>query len=186
MAGTSFSTIDKFPPKLNILVIDTDPEALELIEKKCKEKSHQVVKCSESSRAVDVLLKKEIDIHLILMELHMPMMNGFAFLQFLNKEEFDIPFVMMSMDFTWFSMTKAFQLGAMEYFMKPLDERLDLLQPFLRHYCARRNNLKDDETSDEEAKVDDILDKKDDILDKKDDTLDKKDDTLDKKDGTLV
>ncbi|KAG2410403.1 Two-component response regulator [Vigna angularis] len=181
MAGTSSSEIHiaEFPPNLNVLVIDTDPGALEVIEKSCKENSHQVVICSESSRAVDVLLKKEIDIRLIIMELHMPMMDGYEFLQFLNKEEIDIPFVMMSEDSTWFSMTKAFHLGAIYYFLKPFnnDKRLDLWAPLLRHYYDRLNK-KDDETSDGsefasdgesdgEAEADDTLHKKDDTLIKK-------------------
>ncbi|KOM28706.1 hypothetical protein LR48_Vigan564s001600 [Vigna angularis] len=166
MAGTSSSAIHiaEFPPNLNVLVIDTDPDpgALEVIEKSCKENSHQ-----------------EIDIRLIIMELHMPMMDGYEFLQFLNKEEIDIPFVMMSEDSTWFSMSKAFHLGAIHYFLKPFnnDKRLDLWAPLLKHYYDRRN-LKDDETSDGsefasdresdgEAEADDTLHKKDDTLLKK-------------------
>ncbi|XP_014510609.1 two-component response regulator ARR14-like isoform X2 [Vigna radiata var. radiata] len=174
MDGTSSSVIDfaDIPLNLNVLVIDTDPEALEFIKKSCEENirckdiSHQAVICFESSMAVEVLLKKEIDIHLIVMELHMPMMNGYEFMQFLDEEGFDIPF--------------AFELGAIEYFFKPFrgrDHLLDLWSPFLKHYIARRKE--DDETSDGEAKADDTLHKKDDdvTLHEKDDTLHEKDDT---------
>ncbi|WVZ23162.1 hypothetical protein V8G54_001706 [Vigna mungo] len=157
MAGTSSSAIDfsEFPSNLNVLVIDTDPGDLEFIEKsckenfRCKEKSHKAVICSESSMAMDVLLNEEIDIHLIVMELHMPMMNDFEFLQFLDEEGFDIAF--------------AFQLGAIHYFMKPFHDLLDLWGPFLRHYYDMLRNL-DDETSDGEGKANDTLNKKDDAL----------------------
>ncbi|WVZ26468.1 hypothetical protein V8G54_005012 [Vigna mungo] len=184
MDGTSSSGINippDIPLSLNVLVIDTDPEALEFIKKSCEENirckdiSHQAIICFESSMAVEVLLKKEIDIHLIVMELHMPMLNGYEFMQFLDEEGFDIPFVMMSSKydgFPWSSVEKAFELGAIEYFFKPFrgrDHLLDLWSPFLKHYIARRKEdetsdgeAKDDETSDGEAKADDTLHKKDD------------------------
>ncbi|WVZ23554.1 hypothetical protein V8G54_002098 [Vigna mungo] len=182
MDGTSSSVIDfpDIPLNLNVLVIDTDPEDLEFIKKSCEENirckdiSHQAVICSESSMAVEVLLKKEIDIHLIVMELHMPMMNGYEFMQFLYEEGFDIPFVMMSSKsdgIPFSSMEMAFKLGAIEYFFKPFrgrDQLLDLWSPFLKHYIARRKE--DEETSDGEAKADDTLHEKDDTLHEKDDT----------------
>ncbi|WVZ21848.1 hypothetical protein V8G54_000392 [Vigna mungo] len=163
MAGTSSSAIDipEFPSSLNVLVIDTDSGVLEFMEKSCKEKSHQAVICSESSMAVDVLRKEEIEIHLIVMERNMPMMNGFEFLQFLDEEGFDIAFVMMSDDITRSSMRKAFQFGAIHYFIKPFGDRLlDMWPPFLKHYYDRRH-LEDDETGDGEAKANDTLHKKD-------------------------
>ncbi|XP_014507422.1 two-component response regulator ARR14 [Vigna radiata var. radiata] len=183
MAGTSSSEIDipEFPSSLNVLVIDTDSGVLEYMEKSCKEKSHKAVICFESSMAVEVLRKEEIEIHMIVMELNMPMMNGFEFLQFLDEEGFDIAFVMMSDDFTLSTMTKAFQLGAIFYFIKPFGDRLlDLWPPFLKHYYDRRH-LEDDETGDGEAKADED-DETGDGEAKADDTLHKKDDTFHKKD----
>ncbi|KAG2410407.1 uncharacterized protein HKW66_Vig0010720 [Vigna angularis] len=96
------------------------------------------------------------------------------------NEEYWIPVPgLMSEDSTWFSMSKAFHLGAIHYFLKPFnnDKRLDLWAPLLKHYYDRRN-LKDDETSDGsefasdresdgEAEADDTLHKKDDTLLKK-------------------
>ncbi|XP_014523805.1 two-component response regulator ARR14-like [Vigna radiata var. radiata] len=184
MDGTSSSRINvplDIPLSLNVLVIDTDPEALEFIKKSCKENDrckeipHQAIICSESSMAVDVLENSVLDIDLIVMELHMPKMNGYEFLQYLHENGFDIPFVMMlskSDGFPWSSLEKAVKLGAIDYFFKPFSgpRLLDLWSPFLKHYMARRK----------EAKADDTLHEKDDTLHEKDDT----DDTLHEKDDT--
>ncbi|XP_047158044.1 two-component response regulator ARR14-like [Vigna umbellata] len=179
MAGSFSSSIEKpeFPSNLNILAIDTDLKVLEFIEKSCNENSHQVKICSESSSAVDLLLKKEIDFHLIFMELHMPMMDGYEFLRFLDKEVIDVAFVMMSEDDTDLSHKKAFKLGACDYWVKPfleyafLFERRHLCSPMMQHHFhfrrIRKNidSLEDDEisetsyssefSSEEEAEADD-------------------------------
>ncbi|BAT72755.1 hypothetical protein LR48_Vigan325s000200 [Vigna angularis] len=161
MAGSSSSSIEmpKFPSNLNVLAIDTDLKVLKFIEKSCNENSHQVKICSESSSAVDLLLKKEIDFHLIIMELHMPIMDGFGFLRFLKKEVIDVPFIMMSEDDTDLSHKKAFKLGACDYWVKPfleyafLFERKHLCSPMMRHHFHFRrirkiDSLEDDEISD--------------------------------------
>ncbi|WVZ26105.1 hypothetical protein V8G54_004649 [Vigna mungo] len=175
MAGSYSSSIDmpELPPNFNILVIDIDCKVLELIEKSCNENSHQVTTCSKSLSAVDLLLKKEIDFHLIIMELHMPTMDGFGFLHFLNKEVIDVPFIMMSEDNSAPSQQKALTLGACNYWVKPfLDykyifERKRLRSPIIRHHFhfrrIRKNidSLEDDEisetsySSDGEAEADD-------------------------------
>ncbi|XP_014505888.1 two-component response regulator ARR2 [Vigna radiata var. radiata] len=161
MTGSSSSSneIPEFPPNFNILAIDTDHKVLEFIEKSCNENSHKATKCSESSSAVDLLLKKEIDFHLIIMELHMPKMDGFGFLRFLNKEVIDVPFIMMSEDNSDLSQQKALTLGACNYWVKPflqytyLFERKRLCSPMMRHHVhfrrIRKNidSLEDDEIS---------------------------------------
>ncbi|XP_047173612.1 two-component response regulator ARR14-like [Vigna umbellata] len=160
MAGSS-SSIDmpEFPSNFNVLAIDTDLRVLEFIDKSCNDNSHKVKICSESSSAVDFLLEKEIDFHLIIMELHMPMMDGYEFLHFLDKEVIDVPFIMMSEDRTPLSQEKAFNLGACDYWVKPifeygfLFENKHLWSPMFRHHfhCRRiRKNidsLEDDEIS---------------------------------------
>ncbi|WVZ24685.1 hypothetical protein V8G54_003233 [Vigna mungo] len=175
MAGSSSSSIDmpKLPPNFNILVIDTDCKVLELIEKSCNENSHQVTTCSKSLSAVDLLLKKEIDFHLIIMELHMPTMDGFGFLHFLNKEVIDVPFIMMSEDNSHPSQEKAITLGVCHYWVKPFldytymfERNLLSLSMIRHHFHCRRikkniDSLEDDEisetsySSDGEAEADD-------------------------------
>ncbi|KOM57794.1 hypothetical protein LR48_Vigan11g082700 [Vigna angularis] len=108
----------------------------------------------------------------------MPMMDGYEFQQFLKKEVIDIPFVMMSVDYTSFSMTKALQLGACNYLQKPFDNDywLNLWSAMFKHhiYLMRIkksiDSLEDNEisetsdssefASDMEAEADDILHKK--------------------------
>ncbi|KOM24583.1 hypothetical protein LR48_Vigan2325s000100 [Vigna angularis] len=93
MAESSSIDPPEFPSNFNVLAIDTDLKVLEFIEKSCNKNSHQVKICSKSTSAVDLLLKKEIDFHLIIMELHMPLIDGYEFLEILDDEAIDVPFI---------------------------------------------------------------------------------------------
>jgi len=53
------------------------------------------ITCSESISAADVMQRGKKDIDLILIELHMPTIDGYEFLQFLHKEQINIPFIGM-------------------------------------------------------------------------------------------
>ncbi|XP_022639930.1 two-component response regulator ARR11 [Vigna radiata var. radiata] len=173
-SSIDMSAMPKFPStNLTILAIDTDLKVLEFIEKSCNKNSHQAKICSESSNAVKLLAEKEIDCHLIIMELNMPEINGYEFLEFLDDEAIDVPFIMMSEDRTLASQEKAFRLGACDYWFKPLFkyevffEKNHFLSPMMRHHIYFKriginlDSLKEDEKgalgydSDEEAEAND-------------------------------
>jgi len=54
-----------------------------------------VIACSESINAAGVIQRGKKDIDLILIELHMPIIDGYEFLQFLHKEQINIPLIGM-------------------------------------------------------------------------------------------
>jgi len=48
---------------------------------------------SESLSAVNLLRERKTHIHLILIEVHMPIMDGYEFLQFVKKERINVPVI---------------------------------------------------------------------------------------------
>ncbi|WVZ25354.1 hypothetical protein V8G54_003898 [Vigna mungo] len=152
-SSINMSNKPRFPSNLNVFVIDIDLEVLEFIEKSCNKNSHQVKTCSESSSAVKLLVEKEIDFHLIIMELNMPLINGYEFLEFLDDEAIDVPLIITSEDHTLPTQEKA------------LDMELAIigLNPYLR---INLDSLKEDEKgetcydSDEETEAGNDSDEK--------------------------
>jgi len=56
---------------------------------------YAVIAYFESLRAVDVIWQNKRHIDLILIELHMPIMDGYEFLQFLHEEQINVPLISM-------------------------------------------------------------------------------------------
>jgi len=54
-----------------------------------------VIPCSESLPAANFLRERKELIHLILIEVHMPLMDGYEFLQFVKQEQINVPLVCM-------------------------------------------------------------------------------------------
>ena len=73
--------------------------------------------------AVEKLRHKSYDI--ILMDLHMPVMNGFEATEYIRKEmKSQIPIIALTADVTTTDLNKCKAVGMNDYISKPLDERL--------------------------------------------------------------
>ncbi|ESW32434.1 hypothetical protein PHAVU_002G322300 [Phaseolus vulgaris] len=127
MAENSSPAIDthrtlRFSSMLNVLVIDTNLSVLEYIKQACTHYSYQVIPCSESLSAANFLRERKELIHLILIEAHMPLMDGYEFLQFVKQEQINVPLIMMSTDDSDASVMNAIEVGACDYWIKPLEK----------------------------------------------------------------
>jgi len=73
--------------------------------------------------AVEKLQNKSYDI--ILMDLHMPLMNGFEATEYIRKEmKSQIPIIALTADVTTADLQKCTAVGMNDYISKPLDEKL--------------------------------------------------------------
>jgi len=73
--------------------------------------------------AIEMLQTKSYDI--ILMDLHMPEMNGFEATEYIRKKmNSQIPIIALTADVTTSDLTKCTAVGMNDYISKPLDERL--------------------------------------------------------------
>jgi len=94
----------------------------------------EVLKCEDGQQAMDTL-QEHPDVKLILLDWHMPVMNGYDFLVSMREmgAHKQSPMVMMvTTEANIDSMMKALAAGADEYIMKPFDidmikSKLDLL-----------------------------------------------------------
>jgi len=94
----------------------------------------EVIKCEDGQQAMQAI-EKNPDVALIMLDWHMPVMNGYDFLVRLREmpEHNSSPLVVMvTTEASMPSMMKALSAGADEYVMKPFDvgiikSKLDLL-----------------------------------------------------------
>lgn len=103
--------------------------------------------------AVDVL--KRIEIDLLFLDVEMPLMNGFEFLEQFEKLNFDVIFTTAYSQYA----IKAFKAQAINYLLKPIDE--DELKEAVQQFL-----LKKKETKESTLEVDKLLEqlKQEDIL----------------------
>ncbi len=78
---------------------------------------------SNGKVAVEMLQKKHYDI--ILMDLHMPEMNGFEATTFIRQKlRSNIPIIALTADVTTVDLEKCKEIGMNDYISKPIDEKL--------------------------------------------------------------
>ncbi len=107
------------------LVVD-DSKAIRQIERKyLEELGFEVLEAENGKEALEVL-KDHPDISLILLDWHMPVMNGYEFLKTLraNPQYQDIKVMMVTTENQQKSVIDAIMAGANEYLMKPFDKEM--------------------------------------------------------------
>jgi CheY-like chemotaxis protein len=111
-----------------VLLIDDDDEDQEIFRLVIEEIDPSI-RCLQSlgaKLALDLLLKKEISPDYIFLDLNMPIMNGFEFLEEVKKIKpvRDIPVIMLTTSWAKEHIDKAKQLGAFSFITKPSDMRV--------------------------------------------------------------
>jgi len=120
------------PPK--VMVVDDARVVRVSLSRIMKPLGFDVIKCEDGQQALEAI-EKNPDVCLILLDWHMPVMNGYDFLVRLREmpEHKSSPLVMMvTTEANMDSMVKALSAGADEYIMKPFDpdmikNKLDIL-----------------------------------------------------------
>ena len=69
----------------NILLVDDDPVLIKLYKTRLEKDEHQVFTAVDGQEALDSLAKNQMDI--IILDLMMPKVNGFKFLEIYQKDE---------------------------------------------------------------------------------------------------
>jgi two-component system chemotaxis response regulator CheY len=107
------------------LVVE-DSKAIRQIERKyLEELGFEVLEAENGKEALEVL-KEHPDISLILLDWHMPVMNGYEFLKILraNPQYQEIKVMMVTTENQQKSVIDAIMAGANEYLMKPFDKEM--------------------------------------------------------------
>lgn len=134
----------------NVLVVDDEREIVDAIEIYLMNEGINVFKAYDGIEALDVLSTK--DIHLILMDIMMPKMDGIR-TTFKIREEKNIPIIMLSAKSEDTDKILGLNMGADDYITKPFNplELIARVKSNLRRYVTLGNfkNLEADKNEDE-------------------------------------
>ncbi len=104
-----------------ILVVDDSWFQRKQIAKILKTCGHEMTEAVDGKDAVEKALGEKPDC--MLLDLLMPEMNGIQVLEFLQKEESDIPVIVLSADIQDTTRARCFELGVKEFINKPVGEK---------------------------------------------------------------
>lgn len=117
--------MDTSGQKQTVLVIDDDNSICELIVKYLKHIGYETLQANDGKRGVELFDRHSPQV--VLLDLHMPDMDGFEVLKYIRSRTDETPVIIISGVGTQKDTTKALRLGAWDYITKPFQE-LDILQ----------------------------------------------------------
>jgi putative two-component system response regulator len=108
--------------KMKILIVDDEPANVALLEDMLGEQGYTHLKSTTDSRRV-LELCDEFDPDLILLDLFMPHLDGFAVLESLrgDRSEVYLPIIVLTADVNEETKRRALHCGATDFLNKPLD-----------------------------------------------------------------
>ena len=126
----------------NILIVDDNPEILEVLEIYLKEAGFGVYKARDGRQAMELL--KINDIHLIIMDIMMPIMDGVKATSYIRDEN-NIPIIFLSAKSQEADKIKGLEVGADDYITKPFSppEVLARVKAQLRRYTKLNVEMPD-------------------------------------------
>ena len=104
----------------NILVVDDDKEIVESIEIYLKNEGFNIFKAYNGIEALEILVEKEI--HLILMDIMMPKLDGYSACREIRKSK-NTPVILLSARSEEYDKLFGFELGIDDYVIKPFSPK---------------------------------------------------------------
>jgi len=132
--------------KEKILVVDDEIEITEAIEIYLKNEGYDVILAHDGLEALDVLEKDE-DIHLIIMDVMMPNLDGIKATMEIRKER-HIPIIILSAKSEDYDKILGLQIGADDYVTKPFNplELVARVKSQLRRYMNYESHESNENT----------------------------------------
>ena len=136
----------------NILVVDDEQEIADLVEIYLVSDGYKVFKASNAQDGLDILDKE--DIHLCLLDIMMPGMNGLEMCKKI-RETNNIPIIMLSAKSTYLDKILGLGTGADDYVVKPFNplELTARVKSQLRRYTQLNPNSNVHETVKNEISI---------------------------------
>jgi len=126
---------------MKILVVDDDQNIRRLLSFNLTAANHEVITADNGKEGIEKAIQNKPD--LILLDLMMPVMNGYDACKLLKKKEStkDIPIFILSAKSQMIDLDDAYNSGADDYIIKPFDvEKLDYSIDYkLRTFNERKN-----------------------------------------------
>lgn len=133
---------------INIIIIDDEPLVRASIQSFWKWESYGFSFIGEASDGIEglELIDSRKDVDLLLLDIHMPRMNGIEFLQELNKRSNPPKVIVLSANDHYDYVRESFRLGAIDYILKMnIDEKtlLNILQKTEKKLGQKRKGIPD-------------------------------------------
>lgn len=111
--------------KQQVLIVD-DSELNRQILAEILAEDFVTIEATDGKECISILKKKGTDISLVLLDIVMPVMNGFEVLKYMSVNHMidQIPVIMISSEDSQSSIRSAYELGAADYISRPYDARV--------------------------------------------------------------
>lgn len=110
----------------HILVVEDDPHARKLMQTVLEQNGYSVYTAKDGLDALEIMDQKHID--LVVLDVMMPRMDGFAFTKELRDGGSNLPILMVTARETPSDVKRGFIIGTDDYMTKPVDEEEMLLR----------------------------------------------------------
>jgi diguanylate cyclase (GGDEF)-like protein/PAS domain S-box-containing protein len=105
--------------KSRLLVVDDEPRMRHSVSVLVGELGHEVVACAGGLEALRLLDERSFD--LLLLDLHLPDLDGFAIMRSIREQQIDVGIVVLSADSEIDSAIDALRCGAANFLRKPYE-----------------------------------------------------------------
>lgn len=126
---------------IKVLIAESDPMVAMINEQYISKNKefHVVAKCTDGMAAKQYLL--ENDVQLLLLEVHLSGMDGFALVRQIRQEKLPVDVIMITAADDVASLEEALRLGAVDYLVKPFT--FERFQTALNQYALRTDTLRE-------------------------------------------
>lgn len=113
--------------KSNVLIVDDAPINRELLAYILQDR-YQVFQAENGKQAIEMIESQERIYRLVLLDIQMPVLDGFGFLDYMKKKDLlrNLPVIVISGDSSDASILHAYKLGAVDFFSKPFSPEIVL------------------------------------------------------------
>jgi two-component system, NtrC family, response regulator AtoC len=126
----------------NILIVDDDAETLALLHEILSKEGYDISTAPHPKAALERIAERAPD--LVMSDIHMPDMDGLAFLEQLRARQHDMPVILMTAYGSLKTAVDGIKAGAFDYLSKPfiIDEVRLVARRALEHkYLSRQNQV---------------------------------------------
>ena len=104
----------------HVLVVEDDKEIREGVEIYLKSQGYEVFQAADGAEGLDVIERE--DIHLAIVDIMMPGMDGYELTRHLRSMDYNLPILMVTAKVLPEDKRKGFMAGTDDYMTKPVDE----------------------------------------------------------------
>lgn len=127
--------------KLRILVVDDSKMNREILCEMLKD-DFEIIEATNGQECVSLIEQYGKEISLVLLDIVMPVMDGFEILMYMNRNHWieDVPVIMISSEESENYIRKAFKFGVSDYISRPFDSKVVYQRVFntIKLYAKQR------------------------------------------------